>query len=71
MIIRSDRRPASEHFHRYNDPQASEIAAIILEAEDGIIGRQDIIIFRREELNIADSECFDTIPVIRRSYDPF
>lgn len=67
MIIHSDKRPASEHFCRYNGLSTSEIAAIILGAEDGIVGRQDLVIRRRGELNANGSERFDIIPVTHRS----
>ena len=39
MVIHADCRPSCEHLRRYNDPEASEVAALIPGIEDGEIGR--------------------------------
>lgn len=62
-IIYSDKSPASVHVLQYNGPSASKIALNIPGVEDGIIGRQDIVIRRHGELNANGSERFDTILV--------
>lgn len=67
--IHSNRRPSNEHVCRCNGTQASEIAAIILEAEDGIAGKQDIVMRCRRELNNNEAERFDTNSVTHRSHD--
>lgn len=51
MIIHSERRPSGENVRRHIGPQTSEVTAIILGAEVGITGRQDIAIRRREQPN--------------------
>ena len=39
MVLHADRRPRHEHVRRYNDPEASEVAALIPGNEDdGEIG---------------------------------
>lgn len=63
MIIRSDNRPSREHVRRNNGQQTSEIVAIIPRTENGIIGRQDIVICRLGQRNKSGSERFATTPV--------
>lgn len=43
MVFHANKNPAREHVRRYNRPQSLEISAIIPGAEDGIVGRQDLV----------------------------
>lgn len=70
MMIHSDPRSTTQHARWYDGFRPFTIAAIIPEAEYGIVGRMDIVICWRGELSATGSERFDNIPVTRRSYDP-
>lgn len=70
MIINCDRCLTSKLVHQYNSPSHLKIVAIISGAEDGIVGRKNAVIRRREERNTNGSAWFDTIPVTYRSYSP-
>lgn len=69
VIIHSNEHLASQNACLINGPQEYVIGFIIPGTEDGIIGRQNIIIRRREELNTNGLERFDTTSVTHRSYD--
>ena len=70
MVTHHDRRPNHEHVRRYNGPEASEVAALIPGNEDGEIGRRDIVVRRRKNLNSNGNEVLDPISVSHRAYDP-
>jgi len=70
MVIHADRRPSSEHARRYNGPSASEVAALIPGSEDGEVGRRDIVLRRRGQVNSNGNEVLDSVNIGHRSYDP-
>lgn len=63
MVSYSNRRPENELVSRYNGPKTSEMTAILLGVDDGIVGRQEIVLRKRRLLNAHENEIFDTIPV--------
>ena len=70
MIIHADKRPLAEHARRYNNPQTSEVAAIIPGAECGEVGNRDIVLHKRGRLNSRQNQVLDKIPSNHRSNDP-
>lgn len=70
IVIQSGHRSASKQVSWCNGPHATKVAAIIPGAEDGLFGRQDIVIRRRGELKANGANHFDKILVTHRSYDP-
>lgn len=70
MVVHSVRQQANKHARRYNGSETSEVAAIILEAEDGINGGQEIVLKKRVNLDAHGNKVFDTIPVTNRFFDP-
>ncbi len=47
IVIRADKRPANEHVRRYNGRSCSEVAPLIPDNEDGMIGKRDILVRKR------------------------
>lgn len=43
IVSHVERRPTAQHIRRYNGPAALETATIIPGAEDGIVGRSDVV----------------------------
>ncbi len=54
--IHADKRPANEHIRRYNGPSCSEVAALIPDNEDGMIGKRDILVRKRGQVNTNGNE---------------
>lgn len=67
MFILSDLHPTTKHFRAYECPQSSENGAFIPRAENGTIGRHDIVFRRFGEPDATGFERFDTIPGTHRS----
>ncbi len=70
IVIHADRRPSGEHVRRYNGPSCPEVAALIPENEDGMVGNRDIVVRKRGSLNSNGNEALDKVKVTHRSYDP-
>lgn len=70
MVIHSNRLPTNEHVRRCDRPQNSEVAAIVLEAEDGIISTQDNVLQKRGNFNAYGNEFCDTISVTHQCISP-
>lgn len=67
-VIHANRRPAAEHVKGYNGLKASELAAIIPEDEQKLIGCRDVVVRRRGSLNSNNNEVLTTINVSSRAY---
>ena len=57
LAIHANKKPANELSRRYNGPASSEIAAIIVGSENDLIGKTDVILRLRAELNENGFEC--------------
>lgn len=60
-------RALLEHFRRYNEPESSEMVAIIPGGEEGMAGRKGIVLRRGGTLNSADNEVYNEITVTHSS----
>lgn len=69
MVVHANKKPSQEHARRYNGPQCSEVDAVIPGADAAIVGKQDIVLQRRGELNAYENEMIDTILVTHRAHD--
>lgn len=70
LIIHTGECHATDHVRRHNGSWTTEVAAVIPGVVDSIVGRQDSVIRRREELIANGFKRFDTIPVTHRPYSP-
>ncbi len=70
IVIHSDKRPANEHVRRYNGPFCSEVAALILGNEDGMIGTRDILVRKRGQADWNGNEVLDKVSISHRRYKP-
>ena len=69
LAIHADKKPAEEHVRRYNAPTSSEVAALIVGAENDLINKNDIILRHRAEMNENGYEKLSRIAISHRSYD--
>ena len=69
LVIHANKKPEKEHTRRYNAPDASEVAAIIVGSEDELIGRTDVVLRYRAKLNENGFEKLSRIAISHRSYD--
>lgn len=69
MMICEDRGPPLEHIRRYSGSVTFELIAIIPNAEHRIVGRRDVILRQREDLNSNANEVLAVVLVTTRSYD--
>ncbi len=70
IVIHADKRPSNEHVRRCNGPSCSEVAALILGNEHGIIGKRDILVRKRGQANSNGNKVLDKVSINHRSYDP-
>lgn len=70
MVIHTNEKLSQEHVLCYNRPQNSKLFAIIPKAADDNVGKRDIVLWRRGQLNANRNEMFETIPIIPCGYDP-
>ncbi len=67
IVIHADERPANEHVLRYNGPSC--FGALIPGNEDGMIGKQNVLVRKRGQANSNGNEVLDKVSIRHRSYD--
>ena len=69
LVIHAHRKPENEHIHRYNEPESSEVAAIITGDIEHYIYELDIILRPKVVANANNYEECQKIHPGNRAYD--